>query len=138
MGLEQRQKGSNVMLGPGVCLLRVPTGGRNFEYLSEDPTLASALATELVQGIQSEGVVACAKHFVDNNQEGPGHNGRLNANALVSPRAQRELYYPPFAGAVAGGLGSIMCAYNLVNGYYACENNQTLMDLKNDLNFSGW
>ena len=118
MGAEQRGKGTNVMLGPGVCLTRVPTGGRNMEYLGEDPHLSYVevvqrhccfsgdlancshldmhsiryhMARANVEGIQSEGVVACAKHFLDNNQEGPAHNGRLKLSAEVPERAQHEL-----------------------------------------------
>eukprot|EP00051_Salpingoeca_urceolata_P011457 m.142055 g.142055 ORF g.142055 m.142055 type:complete len:718 (-) comp17130_c0_seq1:58-2211(-) len=139
LGEEQRRKGTNVMLGPGVCIARVPTGGRNFEYLSEDPVHAKVLGKAMVQGIQSQGVIACPKHFVANNQEGPGHNGRLVANAIVSERALRELYYPPFEGAaVEARAGSVMCSYNLINGAYACENNATLHALKDDLGYRGW
>ena len=76
MGAEQRGKGTNVMLGPGVNLARVLKGGRNVEYLGEDPHLAYHMAFAVVEGIQSEGVVACAKHFLNNNQEGPGRNGQ--------------------------------------------------------------
>jgi beta-glucosidase len=66
---EHREKGVSVMLGPGVCLTRVPTGGRNWEYAGEDPFLAYTNVRALVQAVQREGVIACAKHFVDNNQE---------------------------------------------------------------------
>jgi beta-glucosidase len=122
MGTEQRLKGSNVMLGPGVCLARVPTNGRNFEYFAEDPVLAREMAYQVTLGIQSEKVIACAKHYVDNNQEGPGHNGRLIMDARVDARTQAEMYLPPFEGAIEAGVGSIMCSYNLINGTYACEN----------------
>jgi beta-glucosidase len=128
-------KGVSVMLGPGVCLTRVPVGGRNCalytplpasgvpcpgadvwpplragEYAGEDPHLAYRNVKALVHGVQSAGVIACAKHFVDNNQEGPGNNGRSHMNANVSERAQHELYLEPFRGAVDGGLGSVMCS----------------------------
>lgn len=135
---EQREKGSNVMLGPGVCLSRVPQGGRNFEYLSEDPILASRLGAAEIGGIQSQGVIANVKHFVNNAQEGPGHNGRLTTSVLVDERTQMELYYKPYRAAAAAGVGSVMCAYNLINGTYACENPQTLGDLKTKLGFDGW
>ena len=92
-GAEQRGKGMQVMLGPGVNLARVPVGGRNFEYMGEDPVLAGQMAAAETKGIQSEGVVACAKHWADNNQEGPGHNGRLSTSSLVDDRANFELYY---------------------------------------------
>ena len=80
------------------------------------------------------------KHFADNNQEGPHHNGRLITSSVVGARAQWELYYPAFEAAVAAGVGSVMCSYNLINGTYACENKRTLTtDLKERMNFSsGW
>ena len=121
LGREQRGKGTNVMLGPGVCLARVPQGGRNMEYLGEDPHLAYKMAFASVTGTQSEGVVACVKHWGNNNQEGPGHNGRLYVSESVPDRAQHELYMPPFAGAVDAGVGAAMCSYNLVNGTYAVQ-----------------
>lgn len=147
LGAEQRNKGTNVMLGPGVCLARVPMGGRNMEYMGEDPHLAYHMAGAMVRGVQSEGVVACTKHYVDNAQEGPGHNGRLSVSENVGERAQHELYLQPFAGAVDAGTGAIMCSYNLINGTYACENAHTLGLLKNGsgastvgsgLGFEGW
>ena len=105
----------------------------------QDPCLASKLAAAEVRGIQSEGVVACTKHWADNNQEGPGHNGRLVTSSVVSDRANFELYYQPFEAAIRAGSGSVMCSYNLINGTYSCENQRTLTDhLKRKLNFSGW
>eukprot|EP00040_Diaphanoeca_grandis_P010532 m.53956 g.53956 ORF g.53956 m.53956 type:complete len:589 (-) comp21843_c2_seq1:98-1864(-) len=138
LGLEQRGKGMNVMLGPGVNLARVPVGGRNFEYYGEDPHLAATLSAQEVRGIQGQHVIACAKHFIDNNAEGPGHNGRLFTSSVVPERAQRELYYPAFQGVIDAGVGSIMCSYNLINGTYSCENNETIGDLKQDLGFDGF
>ena len=99
---------------PGVNLARVPTGGRNFEFIGEDPHLAARLVFAEVEGIQSEGVVACVKHWVDNNQEGPGHNGRLEVSSAVPARAQHELYHAPFAGAIAAGAGAVMCPSNIL------------------------
>lgn len=139
LGSEQRGKGMHVMLGPGINLARVPVCGRNFEYLGEDPHLAARMVFAEVHGIQSEGVVAVAKHFIGNNQEGPGHNGRLRSSSVIGDRALYELYYEPFAGAIAAGLGSVMCGYNLINGTYACQNPRTMTeDLKGKLNFKGW
>ena len=139
VGKEHRAKGVSVMLGPGVCLTRVPVGGRNWEYQGEDPHLAYQNVAELVRGVQSQGVIACAKHFVDNNQEGPGNNGRTHMNANVSERAQHELYYEPFRAAVDAGAGSVMCSYNHVNEQYACENYDTLTaGLKQDMGFRGF
>ena len=71
--------------------------------------LAAKLAAAEVDGIQSEGVVACVKHWVDNNAEGPGHNGRLSTSSVVDRRVQHELYFQPFEGAIKAGVGSAMC-----------------------------
>ena len=88
MGSEFRAKGANVQLGPGVCLARVPTNGRNFEYLSgEDPFLGYTLAAAAVRGIQSQGVIANAKHWVNNNQE----TNRTTVNEIVDERTQFEV-----------------------------------------------
>jgi hypothetical protein len=101
--------------------------------------LAGKMAAAEVRGIQSEGVVACAKHWADNNQEGPHHNGRLITSSVVSDRTNFELYYAPFEAAIAAGAGSVMCSYNLINGTYSCENAHTLTGhLKGKLNFTGW
>ena len=83
--------------------------------------LTSALSAAEIDGIQGQGVIACAKHFIDNNQEGPGHNGRLITSVNIQPRAQRELYYKAFQGAIAAKVGSIMCSYNLINGTCVCR-----------------
>ena len=121
LAAEHRAKGVSVVLGPGMCLARVPTCGRNWEYLGEDPYLAARAAQELVRAIQAGGVIACAKHYIDNNQETERHE----MSAQVGERAQRELYLEPFRGAVEGGAGAVMCAFNRVNGTYACENRHT-------------
>ena len=105
--VEQRGKGMHVMLGPGVNLARVPQGGRNFEYMGEDPVLASRMVAAAVRAAQAEGVVACAKHWVNNNHEGPLHNGRLSTSSVVSERTNNELYYAPFEAAVQAGVGSV-------------------------------
>ena len=108
MGKEFFGKGSNVQLGPGLCLARVPHNGRNFEYMSgEDPHLGATLVGPAIKGIQEQGVVANAKHWVLNNQE----TNRQAVDALASERARYELYYPPFLGAVKAGVGSFMCSY---------------------------
>jgi len=135
MGEEFRGKGANVQLGPGVNIARAPLNGRNFEYISgEDPFLGSAMVQPIVKGIQSQGVMANAKHFVDNNQE----TNRRKVSAQVSERAQWEIYYPPFQAAVDAGVLSVMCSYNKINGTYACENKKTLDDLKFLMGFNGW
>eukprot|EP00727_Mastigamoeba_balamuthi_P004227 m51a1_g13801 hypothetical protein (1062) ;mRNA; f:364023-367797 len=134
MAQEQRGKGSNVLLGPQNNIARVPCGGRNFESAGEDPLLASAFAREVVEGIQSQGIVACDKHFANNNQE----EQRLSISVTVDEKTQWELYYPHFQAAVDAGVGSIMCSYNKVNGVGACENSKTLSDLKVKMGFNGF
>ncbi|KAL3892687.1 MAG: hypothetical protein SGPRY_014887, partial [Prymnesium sp.] len=137
----------NVQLGPGVCLARVPLNGRNFEYISgEDPFLGATLVGPAVKGIQSQGVIANAKHWVDNNQE--THRGWVSAQ--VDERTQFEMYYPPFEAAIKAGahlsllpcalrVGSIMCSYNKIGGVYSCEKSSSLLrDLKGRLGFKGW
>ena len=136
MGGEFYDKGANVQLGPGMNLARVPTNGRNFEYLSGcDPYLGYVLAQSAIEGIQSRGVIANAKHWVENNQE----TDRETVSEEVDERTRHELYYLPFRGAVEAGVGSFMCSYNKVNGAWSCENDETLRrDLKETLGFDGW
>lgn len=97
------------MLGPMANIARVPNAGRNYESTGEDPHLASAYVTECVTAIQSQGVMACAKHLADNNQE----TDRTTVSVQVDERTQYEIYYPHFQAAVDAGVGSIMCSYNL-------------------------
>ena len=142
-GREFRSKGMNVMLGPGMNLARVPQNGRNYEYYGEDPWLAAHLAKAEVLGIQSEGVIACAKHFLLYTQEGPRRRdgsgcGAACLNMIVGERALHELYLRPFEGAIAGGVMSAMCSYNNVNGTASCGNAKTLQLLEQTLNFSGF
>lgn len=134
MATEQKMKGTNVMLGPDINIARVPLGGRIFEMFGEDPFLTSTLAVPSVIGIQSEGVVATAKHFIDNDQE----YERFGISIVVDLRSNWEIYYQPFAAASAAGVGAVMCSYNRINGTWACENEQTLSDLKNVIGFQGW
>jgi len=134
MAAEQRGKGANVLLGPMMNIARVPIGGRNFESFGEDPHLASKMAVASIKGIQSQKVIACAKHFVNNNQE----YNRMTVSANVDERTQWEIYYPAFQAAVDAGVGSVMCGYNKINNTYACENEVTLGDLKNKMGFKGW
>jgi beta-glucosidase len=97
MGKEFWDKGSNVQLGPGLNVNRIPINGRNFEYLSgEDPFLGYTLVQPVVKGIQSQKVMANAKHYIDNSQE----TNRNNVNEVIDERTQHELYYPPFEGAI--------------------------------------
>jgi len=136
MGLEFFQKGANVQLGPGLNVARVPTCGRNFEYLSgEDPFLGAQAATQVVKGIQSQKVIATAKHYINNNQE----QDRNTVSANDDERTRMEIYAPPFFASVAAGVGSIMCSYNKINNVYACENQQTLnTELKGYAGFEYW
>jgi beta-glucosidase len=134
MGAEQRGKGVAVQLGPMMNMTRAPLAGRNFESFGEDPYLASELAAEDVRGIQENGVVATAKHFVGNEQE----TNRETESSVIDERTLHEVYYAPFEASVAAGVGAVMCSYNRLNGTYACENPRALADLRNTLGFSGW
>lgn len=135
LGRETASHGQDVLLGPGVNIVRAPTGGRNFEYYSEDPYLTSRLAVETISGIQSEGVASMVKHFVANNQE----TNRYEVSADVSERALREIYLPAFRAAVErGNVYSVMAAYNCVNGDYMGEHKRLLTDvLKDEWGFDG-
>eukprot|EP00040_Diaphanoeca_grandis_P016729 m.86681 g.86681 ORF g.86681 m.86681 type:complete len:826 (-) comp25989_c0_seq1:109-2586(-) len=139
MGKEFYGKGANVQFGPGANVARISNGGRSFEYLSgEDPMLGYTLIQPVVTGIQSQGVVANAKHYINNNQEGlHGLGDRHITTAIVDERTQMEMYYPPFEGAVEAGVLSFMCANNMVNGVYACESNVT-NDILRSHGFKGW
>ena len=135
VAVEHAGKGVNVVLGPMMNIDRVPQAGRNFEGLGEDPFLAGQLAAALTRGIQSQGLIATAKHFIDNDQE----TDRGTINVIVDDRTQHEIYLPAFEACVAAGVGAVMCSYNLVNGVYACENDQTQNGwLKGELGFQGF
>eukprot|EP00750_Incisomonas_marina_P012704 INCI17143.13.p1 GENE.INCI17143.13~~INCI17143.13.p1 ORF type:complete len:517 (+),score=92.56 INCI17143.13:524-2074(+) len=119
-----------------MCVARIPKNGRNFEYLSgEDPFLGSKLVPRAVNGIQSKGVIANAKHYVNNNQE----TDRGSVSENVDERTQFEFYYPPFQAAVDARVGSVMCSYNKIRNVWSCENPETLRrDLKDRMGFQGW
>ena len=135
MGNEARLRGKDVILGPAINIQRIPTGGRTYEYLSEDPLLAGALATEYVKGVQSTGTAACIKHFALNNQE----DNRSGVDVIADERTMREMYLKPFEMAVVeGGAMSVMPAYNKVNGEYCSENEHLLNEvLRGDWGFKG-
>ena len=136
IGKEAKQKGFNILLGGGVNLTRDPRNGRNFEYLGEDPLLAGTLAGHAIRGTQSQGVVSTIKHFVLNAQETQRHT----ANAVIGEGALRESDLLAFQiGIEIGSPGSVMCAYNRVNGPEACGNGKLLNQiLKEDWGFKGW
>ena len=132
---EALYRNKNVMLGPGVNIYRTPLGGRNFEYMGEDPWLASRMVVPYVQGLQSKGVAACVKHYALNNDEEYRHQ----VNVIVSDRALHEIYLPAFKAAVQeGGAWAIMGAYNLYKGVHNCHNAIMLNKiLKRDWGFDG-
>ena len=136
VGREARAKGFNVQLAGGVNLARDPRNGRNFEYLGEDPWLAGNLAGASIKGIQDQGIVSTIKHFSLNGQETHRHF----ANSVIDEAAHRESDLLAFEIAIEKGQpGSVMCAYNLVNGAYSCGNGHLLNDvLKRDWGFKGW
>src|SRR6266852_1294707 len=120
MGKDARARGVHFILAPGMNIYRAPMNGRNFEYFGEDPHLASRMAVSVVQGIQSQGVIATVKHFAANNME----YGRLDHRSDVDERTLREIYLPAFEASVKEAkAGAVMDAYNLVNGVYMTENN---------------
>ncbi len=132
---ETKGHGKNVILGPAVNIARTALCGRNFEYYGEDPELAARTAVAYIKGVQSQGVVATVKHFAANNQE----TERMSVSAEVDARALYEIYLPAFEAAVKqAGVWAVMCAYNRVNGVYACEN-PGLLDrtLRRDWGFRG-
>jgi beta-glucosidase len=132
---ETKGHGKNVILGPAVNIVRTALCGRNFEYYGEDPELAARTAVAYIKGVQSQGVVATIKHFAANNQE----TERMSVSAEVNARALHEIYLPAFEAAVKqAGVWAVMCAYNRVNGIYACENPGLLgQTLKRDWGFRG-
>jgi len=135
IGEEARYRNKNVLLGPGVNIYRTPLNGRNFEYMGEDPYLASRMVVPYVQGVQQNGVAACVKHFALNNQEIDRH--KINVN--IDDRALHEIYLPAFKAAVTeGGAWAIMGAYNKYNGEHACHNQYLLKNiLKDEWKFDG-
>ena len=136
IGNEARRKGLNVMLAGGMNLARDPRNGRNFEYFGEDPLLAGTLAGEAVRGTQSQNVISTVKHFALNDQE----TGRLSLDARIAEDAFRESDLLAFEIAIERGKpGAVMCAYNRVNGAYACGNDWLLNRvLKGDWKYPGW
>jgi beta-glucosidase len=135
LGKDARARSVNFLLGPGVNIARSPIGGRNFEYLSEDPFLNATLVVPFIQGVQSQGVIATVKHYALNDQE----YNRHNASVDVDERTMREIYLPAFEAAVVKGqVDAVMNSYNLVNGSHATQNEfLNLKVLKGDWGFKG-
>ena len=137
LGGEQWGKGTNVVLAPTVNIVRDPRWGRAFESFGEDPYLAGQIGAADIAGIQSQGPMAQVKHFAVYNQE--TNRNSIADNAVVSDRAEREIYLPAFEAAVKQGVDSAMCSYSAVNGAFACENGPLQNGvLKGDLGFKGF
>ena len=135
MAREAKLRGKDMLLGPAINIQRIPTGGRTYEYLSEDPFLNAKLSVGYIKGVQDNGVASCIKHYALNNQE----NNRGTVNVIVGERAMREIYLPAFQASVeeADAYG-VMAAYNKVNGWW-CSENDTLLNkiLRDTWGFGG-
>ena len=128
LGEEALYRGKAMILGPGVNIYRTPLGGRNFEYMGEDPWLASRMVVPYIQGLQSMGVSACVKHYALNNDEEYRHQ----VNVVISDRALHEIYLPAFKAAVTeAGTWGIMGAYNLYKNQHNCHNSILLNQILN-------
>ncbi|KAI7529584.1 putative beta-glucosidase, partial [Hortaea werneckii] len=147
MGSEFRGKGAEIALGPVAGPLgRSGYGGRNWEGFSPDPYLTGILFADTIEGMQSAGVQACAKHYIGNEQEtqrNPSVNDQGTTIEAVSSniddRTMHELYLWPFQDGVKAGVASFMCSYNRINGSYGCQNSKTLNGiLKDELGFQGY
>jgi beta-glucosidase len=149
MGMEAKGKGVDVLLGPVAGPLgRMPAAGRNWEGFSPDPVLTGIGMMESVKGIQDAGTIACAKHYIGNEQEhfrqvgeaqGYGFDISETLSSNIDDKTMHELYLWPFADAVRAGVGSVMCSYQQVNNSYGCQNSKLLNDLlKNELGFQGF
>lgn len=136
LGEECQAEDVSVILGPAVNIKRSPLCGRNFEYYSEDPYVASEIATAHIQGVQSKQVGTSIKHFLANNQE----TRRMSASSEVDERTLHEIYLAAFEGAVKNAKPwTVMCSYNRINGVYAAENKTYLTDvLRNQWGFDGY
>ena len=136
LGNECQAEGVSVILGPAVNIKRSPLCGRNFEYYSEDPLVASEIAGALIQGVQSKNVGTSIKHFLANNQE----TRRLSSDSRVDERTLNEIYLAAFEGAVKKAKPwTVMCSYNKINGTYAAQNHQYLTEtLREKWGFDGY
>ncbi|OJT07008.1 hypothetical protein TRAPUB_2138 [Trametes pubescens] len=135
IGQEFKGKGVEVALGPMMNLGRIAQGGRNWEGFGADPFLSGEAAYETILGMQAAGVQACAKHYINDEQE----HFRMQESSNVDDRTEHEIYFHPFLRSVQAGVTSVMCSYNLINGTYACENDYVLNELlKNQAGFQGY
>jgi beta-glucosidase len=136
LGEEAKTRGKDILLGPAVNITRIPTGGRTFEYLSEDPLLSARLTVGYINGVQDRGIAACVKHFALNNQE----TNRGRVNVIVDERALREIYLLPFEAAVREAkVLTVMAAYNKYAGEWCSENYYLLNQvLKKEWGFKGF
>jgi len=136
IGTESNDLALHVFEAPGVNMARIPVLGRNFEYFGEDPYLTGTMAVAEIKAVQSNGIIAMAKHFAANEQE----TNRMSIQEIVDRRVLHELYLLPFEMAVKDGdTASVMCSYNSVNGFQACENRELLTDvLRNEWGFKGY
>ncbi len=135
LGTEAKYRGKDVILGPGLNIIRTPLNGRNFEYLTEDPFLNARMTVGYVRGVQDQGIAACAKHYIANNLE----YDREYVNVEMSDRALREIYLPGFKAAVQEGEAlTVMAAYNKFRGEYCAHSTYLLDDiLKEEYGFTG-
>ena len=135
IGEEARYRNKTVLLGPGVNIYRSPLNGRNFEYMGEDPYLASQMVVPYIKGVQQNGVATCVKHFALNNQETDRHSVNVN----VDDRTLYEIYLPAFKAAVQeGDSWAIMGAYNMYKDQHCCHNQYLLKDiLRGEWGFEG-
>lgn len=135
LGSEAAFRGKNIILGPGINIIRSPLNGRNFEYESEDPFLVSKMVVGYIKGVQDQGVSACVKHFLANNQE----SKRFTIDVQMSERALREIYMPGFKAAVQeGNVNTLMSSYNKFRGQWVSHSNYLLNQvLKKEWGFKG-
>ena len=133
LGAEARYRKKDVILGPGVNIYRMPLNGRNFEYMGEDPYLASVMVQPYIRGVQENGVATCVKHYALNNQE----IDRGHINVEVSDRALREIYLPAFKAAADAGAWTFMGSYNQYQGQHGCHNEYLNKILKEEWAWDG-
>ncbi|HEY3835604.1 MAG TPA: glycoside hydrolase family 3 C-terminal domain-containing protein [Bryobacteraceae bacterium] len=136
IGKEAKALANGFLEGPDINIARVPQNGRTFEAFGEDPFLVGQMAANEIAGIQSQGIIAEAKHYAGNNQE----VNRATINDIIDERTLHEIYLPAFKASVQQGrAGAVMCAYNQVNGAYACENDLLMNQILKGLwNFNGF